>query len=553
MAQWKKVLVSGSAAELTSLSLDTQLPITQGGTGVTSLTDGGVLLGSGTGAITATAVLADGEMIVGDGTGDPSIESGATLRTSIGVGTGDSPQFTAVNIGAASDTTVARASAGDINVEGNLIYRASGTDVPVTDGGTGASDASTARTNLGVAIGSDVQAYDAQLADVAGLAVTNGGIIVGDGSNFVLESGATARTSLGVGTADNVEFANTVVNNLTNDSTVTASHITGSFTGSFIGDGSGLSGVAANTFKTISVAGSGDVVADSITDTLTFASGSDGLRIVTNSGSDTITFDLDSVPNSSLENSSVNFGGVSVSLGGSDTTPALNLSDATAYVGDSALVTVGTVTSGNVNAILPSGTISSSTQVDHDSAANFASNKHFTQANITTVGTVTSGQFGTDANPLTAYVNAGEIDGTVIGGESAAAATVTTLSVTGDATVTGDLTVNGTTTTLATTNLEVGDSFIFSATGSEGSNVDGGLIVQSGSTAQTGSAIYHDTTDQRWAVAKTIGSSATTVSALEHIVTVKSLGDNDDPVSGDKEYGVGEMAVNSDGTIWIYS
>ena len=42
---------------------------------------------------------------------------------------------------------------------------------------------------------------DAQLQDVAGLAVTNGNFIVGDGSNFVAESGATARTSLGLGTA----------------------------------------------------------------------------------------------------------------------------------------------------------------------------------------------------------------------------------------------------------------------------------------------------------------------------------------------------------------
>jgi hypothetical protein len=63
----------------------------------------------------------------------------------------------------------------------------------------------------GLKVGTDVQAYDAQLADVAGLAVTNGGFIVGDGSNFVLETGATARTSIGLGTADNVEFEDTQV------------------------------------------------------------------------------------------------------------------------------------------------------------------------------------------------------------------------------------------------------------------------------------------------------------------------------------------------------
>ena len=42
---------------------------------------------------------------------------------------------------------------------------------------------------------------DQQLQDVAGLAVTDGNFIVGDGTNFVAESGATARTSLGLGTA----------------------------------------------------------------------------------------------------------------------------------------------------------------------------------------------------------------------------------------------------------------------------------------------------------------------------------------------------------------
>lgn len=59
--------------------------------------------------------------------------------------------------------------------------------------------ASNARTTLGLAIGTDVQAYDAGLADIAGLAVTDSNFIVGNGTNWVAETGATARTSLGLG------------------------------------------------------------------------------------------------------------------------------------------------------------------------------------------------------------------------------------------------------------------------------------------------------------------------------------------------------------------
>lgn len=67
-----------------------------------------------------------------------------------GLATTDSPQFTAINLGHASDTTIARSGAGDITIEGNAVYRAGGTDVALADGGTGASTAAGARTNLGV-------------------------------------------------------------------------------------------------------------------------------------------------------------------------------------------------------------------------------------------------------------------------------------------------------------------------------------------------------------------------------------------------------------------
>jgi hypothetical protein len=90
-------------------------------------------------------------------------------------------------------------SAGVLAVEGNALYRAGGTDVPVTDGGTGASSASDARTNLGLAIGTDVQAYDADLAAFAGLAST--GLVARTGSGTV-----AARTI--TGTTDEIDVAN---------------------------------------------------------------------------------------------------------------------------------------------------------------------------------------------------------------------------------------------------------------------------------------------------------------------------------------------------------
>lgn len=45
----------------------------------------------------------------------------ATVRTNLGLGSGDSPQFTAIEIGNASDTTLSRSAAGIIAVEGNLV------------------------------------------------------------------------------------------------------------------------------------------------------------------------------------------------------------------------------------------------------------------------------------------------------------------------------------------------------------------------------------------------------------------------------------------------
>lgn len=61
---------------------------------------------------------------------------------------------TTIELGHASDTTLARSGAGDITIEGNAVYRAGGTDVPVTDGGTGASTAAAGFRALAEGVGS---------------------------------------------------------------------------------------------------------------------------------------------------------------------------------------------------------------------------------------------------------------------------------------------------------------------------------------------------------------------------------------------------------------
>jgi hypothetical protein len=83
------------------------------------------------------------------------------------------------------------AIAGLSNTDGNFIVGNGSTWV--------AESGATARTSLGLTIGTDVQAYDADLTAIAGLANTDGNFIVGNGSTWVAESGSTARTSLGLG------------------------------------------------------------------------------------------------------------------------------------------------------------------------------------------------------------------------------------------------------------------------------------------------------------------------------------------------------------------
>lgn len=74
------------------------LPIENGGTETNTLTDGGILLGSGVNAVTPMAVLGDGAIVIGDGTTDPVPYSAFSSSTgTLKVSAGGTNSATALN------------------------------------------------------------------------------------------------------------------------------------------------------------------------------------------------------------------------------------------------------------------------------------------------------------------------------------------------------------------------------------------------------------------------------------------------------------------------
>ena len=251
--------------------------------------------------------LATTEILIGDGTGFTAAAlSGDVTMTNAGVVNVAKIQGEAISSDSvANDQYLKYSSSASEWQKVNVV----GDDKLTTKGDLLVYNTVDSETRLGVGTNNKVVTANSSATNgldwqyVAGDSIRMGSDAAGD----VLYFDGTDYARLAKGSADEV---------LTMNSGATAPEWASAATGDITGvtAGSGLTGGGT----------SGDV-------TVTVGAGTG------------ITVNADDV---ALTNTTVSYGGVSVALGASDATPAFDLSDATAYTGDSSLVTTGTIASG---------------------------------------------------------------------------------------------------------------------------------------------------------------------------------------------------------------
>ena len=183
------VTIKSGGVDLTAEVTGT-LPVANGGTGATSLTDGGVLLGSGTGAITATAVLTNGQLLIGDGTGDPTVGT-LTGTSPIGITNGAGSITIAASDATTSAKGVASFSSDNFAVSsGAVTIKTGGVDNDELAG----SIANSKLSNSSITVSDGSSSTAISLGGTATFAAGEG-LDVAESSGTVTFSGEDATTS----------------------------------------------------------------------------------------------------------------------------------------------------------------------------------------------------------------------------------------------------------------------------------------------------------------------------------------------------------------------
>ena len=538
MANWKKVIVSGSAAELASLSLDTALPVGSGGTGASTLTDGGVLVGSGTGAVTSLGQATNGQLVVGSTGADPvlaTLTGGSNITVT---NTAGAISIAATGLGSGTVQTVSAAGSQNgltLTSDGDTV------DPVITLGGALSGVANSQLVNNSVTLGTTSVALGATATTLAGLTLTTAVItgsftgsftgttdlpdlVSGGGLTGGPYDGSLTKTfAVGAGTGITVA-ADTVG---ISDAGVTATQLAASVAGA------GLSG-GAGTALSVNV---DDTSIEITTDTLNIKD-----LGVTNA------MLAGSITNAKLVNDDVTLGTTSVALGATATTLAgLTLTGATAsgsfsgsFTGDGTnltgiatdLDTSGNSGAGNINLVTQGLAVTGAGAISTVAAA---------QGIAISVADGSSSQKGA--------VSFASSNFTVTTGDVALSNDVT---IGQDLVVTRNLTVQGTASFNSEQNLDVADRFIRMASGSL-ANGDGGIAIQ-----QTGptdaEAFGWDSNIARWGVTGSFDASQNALIPDAFLSLVTDGGASNAPADTPAKYTKkGNMFIGADENVWIYS
>jgi hypothetical protein len=327
--------------------------------------------------------------------------------------------------------------------------------------------------------------------------------------------------------------------------------LSGSFSGSFSGDGSGLTGVTANfpvVAKTDLTTTDQFFINDGVNKFVTYGN---LVLDLAGSGAGTSNLTTTDTGDSLALTSQIAVTGVTASFTGSLTG---------ALIGTASWATNAT-TASNITPAITNNADNRVLTANGNGTINGESNLTFDGSLLTVTGDVAvNGATSADITTTTTAATVFNTNATTV--NIAGAGTTVTIgagtgntTVNNNLTVTGDLTVNGATTIINTDNLLVEDKFVLLASGST-TNTDGGIVVQN-AAGGTGSAIYWDGNDQRWAVNPAVAQNATSVAANSYIPTISGSSGNP---SGNPTYGaadpsrIGAMYVNTaDESIWIWS